>query len=89
MTAQTLAVETNPNRPTQPSYCAQCGFAPCLWLNYSAHYTDPQPFTLERHEHLAMIARIDALTDQQRRDALVMFSSNIDMMEQAMLMVTR
>lgn len=24
------AVETNPNRPTEPGYCANCGRAPCL-----------------------------------------------------------
>jgi hypothetical protein len=77
------------NRPTEPNYCALCGHAPCLWLNYSTHYTDPQPYTIERHEHLEMMKRIDALTDSQRRDALMFLSGNVDMMNLAMKMVAR
>jgi hypothetical protein len=79
----------NPNRPTGPDYCAGCGRAPCMWTAYSQHYTDPQPHTLERHNHIVMIARIDAMTDSQRRDLLVWFSSQEETMDRGIRFVTR
>ena len=78
----------NENRPTPANYCAICGER-CLWTNFSQHYTDPQPWTVERHEHVVIISRIDALTDSQRRDALVFLSGNVQMMEAALHMVQR
>jgi hypothetical protein len=43
MTMTTTAVEplteTNPNRPTEPGYCAQCAEAPCHWTWHRAFWT--------------------------------------------------
>ena len=81
--------DDNPNRPTEPDYCAQCGQTPCLWIGFSDHYTEPLPLTLAHYEQRQMCERIEALTDTQRRDALLYLSSDIDMMERALHMVIR
>ena len=80
----------NPNRPTSAGYCAQCGYSPCLWLTFSRHYTDPQPLTREQYETRAIAERIDALTNEQRRDALVFISGgNAELLQRALAFIKR
>jgi hypothetical protein len=59
-----------------------------MWKDYSQHYSPPRPLTIERYDHFAMIARIDALTDAERRDLCVHLSS-LPQMDNAIRFVTR
>lgn len=82
----------NRNRQTDWNYCANCGMAPCLFEDPAkcTRYMQTQPITLQQHETHLIVSRIDALTDTQRRDALVYLSGrNDESMNDAIRMVTR
>lgn len=82
----------NPNRPTGHGYCANCGHAPCIWHGAAkpSCLSSPHPITLQQHESRMIGARIDAMTADERRSALIFLSgANPELAERAIDYVHR